>query len=186
MGRKLKVGFDFDGVVAYNPLRIFRQPVASFKNIFFKKKETSFFVPKTSWQKWIWTILHETSVFPSYGIEKLKEMVQNGEIEAYIVTGRYSFLEESFYRWLKKHGLEKTFKGYYLNKANEQPHLFKERMLKKLGLDIFVEDNWDIVQHLSSKNKIRIHWIYNLLDHFKKYENKHASLQDFLKRLKLD
>lgn len=147
-------------------------------------------------------MLHETSFFPAVGIEDLKKLIRKGKIEAYIITGRYSFLEKSFYRWLKRHKLDNLFAGYYLNKADEQPHLFKEKIIKKLNLDMFVEDNWDIVQYLKSKiknqtcptarrgsklnKKTEIHWIYNLLDRNKPYTNKHPFLAKFLHRIAKD
>ena len=192
MAKKLRIGFDFDGVIAYNPLRIFRLPVTFFKEILLKQKKTKFFIPKTKIEKWFWSLLHETSIFPATGIEDLKKLIRKGKIEAYIITGRYSFLEKSFHRWLKRHKLDNLFTGYYLNKADEQPHLFKEKIIQKLKLDMFIEDNWDIVRYLNSKfeirnskqfNNVEIHWIYNLLDRTKKYKNKHPYLKKFLLRI---
>src|SRR3989344_4447715 len=192
MAKKLRIGFDFDGVIAYNPLRVFRLPVTLFQKYILGKKKTYFYLPKSGFGKWFWGLLHETSVFPATGIEDLKKLIRKGKIEAYIITGRYSFLEKSFHRWLKRHKLDNLFTGYYLNKADEQPHLFKEKIIQKLKLDMFIEDNWDIVRYLNSKfeirnskqfNNVEIHWIYNLLDRTKKYKNKHPYLKKFLLRI---
>lgn len=188
----LKIGFDFDGVIAYNPLRIFRLPVTLFQKLILRKKKTYFYVPQSRFGRWFWSLLHETSFFPAVGIEDLKKLIRKGKIEAYIITGRYSFLEKSFYRWLKKHKLDHLFAGYYLNKADEQPHLFKEKIIKKLNLDMFVEDNWDIVEYLNAKckmindkwgKKTEIHWVYNILDRFKIYKHKHPYLSKFIEKI---
>lgn len=191
--RKLRVGFDFDGVIVYNPLRILRLPISLFKRIFLCERRLKFYYPKTRLEKWFWILLHETSFFPAVGFAELKKMLEKKEIEAYLITARYSFLEKSFYRWLKKHKLDKLFKGYYLNKNDDQPYKFKERIIKGLKLDVYIDDNWDIVQYLESKSrrwiadgekKIEIYWIYNILDRFKPYPRKHPYLREFLQRLR--
>ena len=183
--KKLRIGFDFDGVIAYNPLRVLRAPVMSLRNLLRKKDDPIFPVPQTKPFRFLWALAHETSFYPSYGLSNLKKLMKEGKVEGYLVTGRYSFLESSLLKWLKKHGLESAFKGIYLNRENKQPHLFKEEMINKLKLDMFVEDNWDIVSYLSerfkkSSKKVDIHWIYNLLDRTKPYQKKYPHLKKFI------
>lgn len=180
----VRIGFDFDGVIAYNPIRIFRAPVMVVKRWFEKKQDLDFPVPQNKIFRWAWSLVHETSFFPSYGLDELKKLMKEKRIEAYLVTGRYSFLESSLNRWLHRNGLDGLFKGIYLNKEDKQPHVFKEEMIKKLGLNMFVEDNWDIVEYLNNKFKdakdIQIHWIYNILDRTKPYKNKFPYLKKFI------
>jgi hypothetical protein len=57
-------------------------------------------------------------------------------------------------------------------------------MIKKLNLDIFVEDNWDIVKYLKNIKKTKIFWIYNLLDKKIKYQYKFKSLKEVVSFLK--
>jgi hypothetical protein len=63
-------------------------------------------------------------------------------------------------------------------------------MIKKLNLDIFVEDNWDIAKYLKTQNsklktekKTKIFWIYNLLDRNIKYWYKFSSLKEVIKKI---
>jgi cytochrome c len=63
-------------------------------------------------------------------------------------------------------------------------------MIKKLNLDIFVEDNWDIAKYLKNQNsklktgkKTKIFWIYNLLDRNIKYRYKFSSLKEVIKKI---
>jgi len=59
-------------------------------------------------------------------------------------------------------------------------------MINKLDLDIFVEDNWDIVKHLKMKNeKLKIYWIYNIFDRSINYKYKFSSLKNVINYLKL-
>jgi len=187
--RKLRVGFDFDGVVVYNPLRIFRPFVAFFKKILWQPKELEFFCPQNAWQRFCWLIIHESSFFPAPGFTLLKKLLKEEKIQGYLLTSRYGHLEEQFYRWLKKNQADKLFKGYFLNKKDEQPHKFKERTIKKLGLDLYLDDNWDIIDYLSSRFEVRgsrkpeIHWVYNLFDRGIDYPRKHPHLASFLKEI---
>lgn len=188
----LKVGFDLDGVILYNPIRVARPIIAFFKSIFFNhKKPLFFYYPKTKIEKLFWKILHLSSLFPAPGVNEIKKLVKEKKIKAYLITGRYSFLENDLQQRIKKLKLKNFFEGIYFNKNDLQPHLFKEKMIKKLNLDIYIEDNWDIVNYLTQNSelktqnkKIKIFWIYNLFDRRIKYKNKHHSLSSAIWKIK--
>lgn len=189
MSKKIAVGLDFDGVVAYNPFRIVR-PIAAFvKAKLFGVKKLKFFYPKFKWQQILWVIAHESSVFPSPGINLFKKMVEDKQIEAHLITARYSFLDNHLNRWLRRNKLQHLFKTINLNKDDEQPHLFKEKIIKKYNLDYFIEDNFDIVKHLNRRRqegviKTEIFWIYNIFDRNIPYKNKFPFLRKALYALK--
>jgi hypothetical protein len=176
--KKITVGVDFDGVLAYNPFRVIRAPVTFVKRKVFKNRKTYFYIPKTDAEKFIWAILHESSILPAQGVDLLKEKVAQGEIEAHLVSARYSFLQENLYAWLKKHNLTDIFKTITINKNNEQPHLYKARVIEEKGFDYFIEDNFDIVEHVVKKQlPTKTLWIYNLLDRGVPYEYKYPYLE---------
>jgi hypothetical protein len=209
----LRIGFDFDGVIAYNPIRIFRRPVMWFIHKRRKTENLEFPYPKNKLIQLVWKVLHETSFFPAHGFTELTQLLRKKKIKAYIISGRYNFVDDSLMRWLKKHNALDLFAGVYVNKENIQPHHFKEKMLEQLKLDYFVEDNYDIVRYLNSKFEIRnskqnlnnksqfsnnrypksdirqpkteIHWIYNILDRGLEYSYKHPYLMDFIQYLQL-
>jgi uncharacterized HAD superfamily protein len=186
MAKPLRIGFDFDGVIAYNPARIVRAPVSYFKKKIFKVHKLSFFYPKNSFERWVWTILHDSSLFPAYGVDLLKEMTSSSKIEAHLITARYSFLDKSLYKWLHRYGLTPYFKSITLNSENEQPHLYKQKTIERLKLDYFVEDNLDIVKHLDKTVNAKVYWIYNILDrnypHPRKHPNVNRVLLEILKK----
>jgi len=182
----LRVGFDLDGVILYNPARILRPLIAFAKNIFFDhKKPLTFYYPNTKIEKIFWRIFHLSSILPSPGLNEIKKLVKEKKIKAYLITARYSFLKKDLDFWIKKLKLKKFFSGIYHNKNDEQPHLFKEKMIKKLKLDIFIEDNWDIVDYLNKKlnKQTKIFWIYNLLDKKIDYKNKFPNLKKAIKKI---
>ena len=185
----LRVGFDLDGVILYNPVRIVRPIIAFFKNVFLHKKELIFYYPKSPVSQWFWKLFHKSSIFISPGVNDLKMLVKQKKIKAYIVTARYDFLGSELKQWVKKNKFNSIFSGIYYNSQNKQPHFFKENMIKKLDLDVFVEDNWDIVDYLSNsiiKTRCSIYWIYNIFDRGKHFPNKFPFLQKAVYHIKND
>ncbi len=184
--KKIKVGFDLDGVLLYNPARIFRPITIALKSVLPKKKNgpVHFYYPKSSFEQFIWRIVHWSSMFPADGISEIEQLAKQGKIEPYIITSRYDSLKGDFENWLKKMNAKVIFKETFHNKLNKQPHHFKEEMINKLGLDYFVEDNWDIVQHINKTTKTKGIWITNLFDNHIPYNLKYLSLKDAMNFLK--
>ncbi len=167
MKRKpIKVGFDLDGVLLYNPARVVRPFISLLKKkkILIDRKELEFYVPKPGPQQFMWDFFHKSSCFMASGIDRIRLMKEEGLIEPYLITGRFGHLENDFNKWKRKMGADELFIKCYMNSADEQPHLFKERLIQELNLEIFVEDNWDIVKYLSSNNKRKIIWVSNIFD----------------------
>jgi len=184
MKKPIVAGFDFDGVIAYNPARLARKPIAFFKRNVLGMRRVRFFVPKTPIEKAFWSLAHETSMFPSMGSSQLKHLVREGKVEAHLLTSRFGFLEPNLLRFLRFWGLADVFTTITLNHHEEQPHEFKARMVKKNKFAYFVEDNWDIVSHLrKQKLKTEVHWIYNLFDRTKEYPYKYPYLAKSLERI---
>lgn len=183
--KPLKVGFDLDGVLLYNPARIARPLVSLLKKRkVIHRKELQFFVPQTKFQKLFWRLFHKSSLFISPAIKDIEKLVKAGEIEAYIITGRFGHLEKDTKAWFKKFDKKRIFKESFMNEQDEQPHLFKEKKIKELKLDYFVEDNWDIVNYLSHKKiKTEIIWITNLIDRKIDFDQKFLWLNDFIDQI---
>lgn len=187
MKKRIKVGFDFDGVIAYNPFRFARLPVSLLGKAVGKKDNVVTYFPKTPLEQWFWVVFHETSFFPSLGVDLLKKMLEKNEADYYLLTSRYAFLEKPLFSWLKKNNLHRSFKGYFINKQNEQPHKFKAQILKELQLDYYIDDNWGIVDYLNEQKRVKplgfkteIHWVTNFLERNKVYQYKHTNLKTFL------
>lgn len=178
--KPIQVGIDFDGVLAYNPLRVGRAPVTFVKRKIFGAKKTHFYIPQTPLEKFVWTILHESSVFPATGVGLLRELVEENKIEAHLVTARYGFLQKNLYTWLQRNNLEELFSSITINKYDEQPHLYKERIIREQKFDYFIEDNFDIVSHVSPKTETKVLWIYNFLDRHTLYSPKFPYLKKAL------
>ncbi len=78
----------------------------------------------------------------------------------YLISSRYKFLEPETNRLIKKYQLDKTFDEMYFNFDNKQPHLFKETILKKLHLDLYVDDDLSLLKHVAKTNpKTKFFWL---------------------------
>lgn len=180
MKKKIIVGLDFDGVVAYNPLRIVRAPITYIKRTLFQSKKIEFYIPKSPLEKLLFYVPHQLSILPSIGMNMLKEMVEKGIVEAHLVSGRYAYLDSGLRTWLKNRDVEKIFTSIHTNINDEQPHLFKEKIIRKLKLDYFIEDNLDIVEYLTPRVDTTVLWIYNIFDRNVQYKNKYPHMKQAL------
>jgi len=182
----LKVGFDLDGVLLYNPARIFRPITIAIKTILRHKTptRTEFYYPTSPLEKIIWNIVHWSSLYIADGFDEIKNLSQSGQIEAYIVTSRYDCLKGDFDRWLRKMDAKNIFVRTFHNKDNLQPHIFKAQKIKELKLDLFVEDNWDIVRHINKNTDTKSIWITNNIDKSITYDAKFYSLKNAMEYIK--
>jgi len=174
--KTIRIGFDLDGVILYNPIRIVRPIVTLAKKILFKKPEVFTYFPKSRFEQLLWTWAHKTSFFVSPGFSKIKELAKDKNVEIYLITSRFSFLKKDLDKWLKRINSKKIFSRCFYNEKNERAHLYKRRLVNKLRLDFFIEDNFDIVNYLSKTTKTKIFWIYNILDKHINYEFKYPNL----------
>lgn len=184
----LRVGFDLDGVLLYNPARIVRPLIALLKRkkIAINRKELEFYVPEPGFKQFLWELLHKSSLFLAPGFDQIEKLKAAGLIEPYLITGRFRHLKKDYLKWKKKMQADDLFLKCYINDHDEQPHLFKERIIQELKLDVFVEDNWDIVNYLNQSHyTTRIYWITNIIDYRLEYPQKFLSLKLALKALKI-
>lgn len=69
-------------------------------------------------------------------------------------------MEEITDQLIKRHGLDRLFDGLYFNYNNEQPHLFKNDILKNLKLDAYVDDDLSLLKHIAKENKkTKFYWL---------------------------
>lgn len=81
--------------------------------------------------------------------------------ELFLISSRFSFLERQTMSLVKSMKIDKLFSEMYFNFANEQPHIFKERILKELKLDIYIDDDLQLLEFVSKTNKrTRYFWLY--------------------------
>jgi hypothetical protein len=187
--RPLKVGFDLDGVLLYNPARIVRPLISTLKKkqVCIHRQELEFYVPQKRWEEIMWELFHKSSIFLAPGFKLIGRLKQQNIITPYLITGRFGHLQADFQKWKAKMGADELFVQAVMNKDDQQPHLFKQRMINQFELDVFIEDNWDIVHYLDqtfnggNKQKQKsIYWISNFVDRKIEYPYKFFKLKQAL------
>lgn len=182
----LRVGFDFDGVVLYNPARVLRPFLGYLRGK--KKKNGStqlvFYHPKKKLERWFWWLAHQSSLFPAEGLQVVRQLVASKQMETYIITGRSTFLKADFENRLRSIRAKQFVKDYFISESNEQPHEFKAKMINQLQLDCYVEDNWNIAQYLVNNTKARIFWISNVADFHFVYPDKYLSFKAVVEEIR--
>jgi phosphoglycolate phosphatase-like HAD superfamily hydrolase len=154
MTKKLRIVFDLDGIIVDKPPLIpkkvlewlFRGNVDNHLHYRFPRSKIEQIIRKLSHFYLFRPPIKENIAF-------INRLAQKPGYELYIVSGRYSFLKKETANWLGKRGLNSVFKKVYLNKSNDQPHLFKEEVLKDLKADIFVDDDEALCDYLAQKLK---------------------------------
>lgn len=150
----MNFGFDLDRVlVDYPPLVppklinwLYRDHI---------KKELHYRYPANEMEKTFRKLTHHHFFRPKIeeNIAFLREFhKRHPHDKFFLITGRYAFLEKQTHKILNRYGLKKYFHEIHINLLDEQPHLFKEKVVKKFKIDTMVDDNLDLLIHLKRSN----------------------------------
>ncbi len=106
--------------------------------------------------------------------------------QLYLISSRFKFLENKTKGIIKKYHLDKIFDGMYFNFANEQPHLFKNRIIKNLKLDYYIDDDLSLLNYVAKDNpRTKFFWLTNQPGKTTSFSNIHAisKLPDVINQL---
>lgn len=93
-------------------------------------------------------------------INYLKKITKLKKNKTYLVSSRYSFLRDRTEKIIDKYSLEKYFDGIYFNYENIQPHIFKEKTIKKLRIEVYIDDDLHLAMYLARKiPSLKIFWV---------------------------
>ena len=158
---KTKIAFDFDRVfVDYPPL------IPGFVIDFLYKKinhNLSYRIPGFFEQK-IRMMSHTPFLrHPiSENVSQLSEIAKENKFDIYLISSRFSFLKNRTEAWVKKYNISHFFKKMYFNFDDEQPHIFKDKILKQLKIEKFVDDDLDLLVYLAENNpQVSFFWLSN-------------------------
>lgn len=118
-------------------------------------------------------------------IESLRKIFDKGDSKIFLVSSRFSFLRDRTNLWDKRNNMFKYFEKTYFNFADEQPHIFKDKIIKKERIEKFIDDDLDLLNYLSGKNPlVKFYWISNKNTHKKLAENIFhiKNLEEFLNK----
>jgi len=156
----VKVGFDLDGVLARHYLDRFW-----FRMRRKKEKELSarngrgYLYPETWLERLFFTIINRLRRISPLDQKEIKALASQEGLKVYLVTGRFGFLQGLTLDWLERNDLVRYFSYVFLNKENQDPTCFKASVINRQGLDIFVDDDLEVLGRLSSKTGAKLFWL---------------------------
>ncbi len=93
-------------------------------------------------------------------INYVKNLALANKNKYYLISSRFSFLEKRTNDIIKKYQLDKMFDAMYFNYSNKQPHEFKNEIIKKLDLDMYIDDDLRLLEYLAKNNpKTKFFWL---------------------------
>lgn len=79
----------------------------------------------------------------------------------YLISSRFSFLEKITDELIKKNSFTNLFTKMYFNYKDEQPHVFKDRIIKSLHLDKYIDDDFQLISYVAKRNPETKFFWYN-------------------------
>jgi len=70
----------------------------------------------------------------------------------YLISSRFRFLEKRTSHIIKEYNLNKIFNGMYFNYSNQQPHVFKSKIIRNLKLDYYIDDDLSLLKYVAKDN----------------------------------
>src|SRR5579885_1622906 len=96
----------------------------------------------------------------------LQTLSQRKQDTLYVVSSRFGILEKQTNELIKRHKLDTIFDGLYFNFANKQPHDFKNTMIQKLKLDMFIDDDLSLLNYVARRNpQTKFFWLHGSRPH---------------------
>jgi hypothetical protein len=90
----------------------------------------------------------------------LQSLSKEKKHNLYLISSRFGFLKKQTEKLAKRHSFYSIFKKLYFNYQNEQPHEFKDRVLKEIKIDRYIDDDLALIKHLAKENpKSIFYWL---------------------------
>lgn len=157
----MSIGFDLDRIVVDYPPFL---PDIIIKSLDRKKQITPLTYRMPSKPEQILRKMSHYS-FLRPAIEKnllfIKSLTSINDNKRYLISGRFGFLEKATLSLAKKHRFDTIFDDMYFNFNNEQPHIFKDKIIREISLDKYIDDDLDLLTYLADRNSQTTFYWYN-------------------------
>lgn len=156
----MKIGFDLDKIFIEHPPFI----PDSVIELLYKKKangELLYRIPSFP-EQLIRSASHHPLLRPPMknNMDFLRSLTEKKH-SLYLISSRFGFLKHQTEELISRFELAEIFDGMYFNFNNEQPHEFKNTIIKKLRLDIFVDDDLHLLKYVAKENKKTLfYWLH--------------------------
>ena len=156
----MRLGFDFDGIFVDHPPLV---PNALINRLYKKSnRELSYRIPGKLEQKIRIFSHHKIFRHPiQKNLSSFRSIVKKNNLHTFLISGRFGFLRKKTEEWLERYKLKPFFKEIYFNFDNEQPHVFKNEIIRKEKIEKFIDDDIDLLIYLAKENpKVEFFWLH--------------------------
>lgn len=159
--KRMNIGFDLDKVfIDYPPLI----PAALIDKLYKKRDNGVLLYRFPSYPEQLFRRFTHLPIFRGPIKKNLVflKKISKKENKLYLISSRYKFLEGRTNQVVKTYGLDKVFDNLFFNYENKQPHIFKNDVIKKLHLDIYIDDDLSLIKYVAAQNpKTKFFWLTN-------------------------
>lgn len=156
----MNIGFDLDGIFVDKPPFM---PKWLIEKLYKEKddKILQYRIPGKLEQQ-----IRKISHFPIFrpaitgNISKLIQIANNNRHALFLISSRFGFLKDATLHIEKKYSFPSIFKIISFNYENGQPHVFKNRLIKKLNINKYVDDDLSLLKFLAKENpQVIFYWL---------------------------
>jgi hypothetical protein len=98
-------------------------------------------------------------------LQALHAIAGTKKYNMFLISSRFGFLKKQTAYIIKQYKLDTIFKQLHFNFNNEQPHIFKNRIIKNLHIDRYIDDDLSLLKFLAIENKKTLFfWLNNTLE----------------------
>ena len=155
----MNIGFDLDKIFINTPPFIPK----SFIEKMYKKRDNGALVYRIPGR--VEQVIRNISHMPMFrpaikaNLNFLKHLPKENN-KYYLISSRFKFLEKRTQNLIQKNRLDKIFDKMFFNFANEQPHVFKNRIINNLKLDYYIDDDLSLLKYVAEHNpKTKFFWL---------------------------
>lgn len=157
----MRIGFDLDGIFVDKPPFI---PKSVIELLYRGRDHTLTYRIPSKPEQFIRRVSHMAMFRPPIR-QNIQFMKRQKHLKHtyFLISGRFGFLQKETKTILRAHAIHEMFSQVILNTDNEQPHLFKNIMIKKWNIDRFVDDDLPLLKFLAQKNPQTVFfWLHGM------------------------
>ncbi len=156
----MNIGFDLDGIFVSLPPIL---PAWVIERLYREKnqKKLHYRIPGEM-EKRIRIFSHASIFRPPLkkNILFAKSLSRSKKYTFFLISSRFGFLKEQTEKIVKNYGIESIFDKIYFNYDNEQPHIFKNKVIKEMKISLFVDDDIYLLRFLAKENpQTKFFWL---------------------------
>lgn len=175
----MNIGFDLDNIFVNTPPFLPSKVIELLYRKHITKTQLEYRIPGRI-ETYVRILSHVPILRPPIrnNIKKLKEARKKNNDAFYLISGRFNFLKEKTDQILSLYDIKDMFKEVRINSRNEQPHNFKNRVIKKMKIARYIDDDLPLLQFISKHNDQCIFYWLNKHSN-KKIHNNLIAITDF-------